>query len=372
MVESDVGAVDACRLANAAINARVVAIDYGDDGPHFVVVRLRARLPRGKQLGHKRKYTGTFADHLHIEGPTPAVLEARELVVAAAEALVAAPAKLEGVDLQRLARDVRASATGLPLKQSLAEVERSNRLAVVAFDEARRRRMNRPLVTRLRGARAYPVAELEDLLVREAGQVAGVLANLLEREGVKTPGYREIYFSLAASLDEARLAHNAPEDWHVDAGVVVDPDAYRRASRARRVALLVDAYAESLARLAHVDRLDEAAIGRAVAALRKDGLDVELWGPGAQNDGFEARVVFRSTGDCATVRLTLVVVDRRARTRREHDLGTHPALWWPHRFARVSLTRTAVRIDAARNERAAAYLEDAPRRVEVRLDELFG
>ncbi|MCC7000387.1 MAG: hypothetical protein IT370_37665 [Deltaproteobacteria bacterium] len=358
-------------LADAAINSRVGAVDYGGEGPRSVVVRLLAKPSRGRALKRARKYAGSFAEHLVIEGPAPALGDARALIAAAADSLDGSP--LCGVDLARLARDVRAAGRAVPLAQPIEEVVKDNQLRHVTFDEKRRRRLRRPLVKALVGMRSYAAPALESLLGADADALAEVLGNLLCHEGLRTPGYTEIYCNIAASPEGARQDRAAIEDWHENAYVVLDPAAYRRAAQSKRRAMLAAAYRDGLLALAAVDGLDRKLIDRVIKLVSAEGSRSELHGPCAESSTHRAEVRFRlepGAGRCRAA-FTLAVTDLRSRQRADHGLGVHDTWWWPFRFAKVSLTRTTVRIDAARSERAEVYLKSTPRRIELRLTDLF-
>ena len=247
---------------------------------------------------------------------------------------------------------------------------RDNEVRYVTWDEKRRRRLRRPLVRALVGVRSYESPELASLLGADACALVEVLGNLLAHEGLRTPGYSEIYFNVAATPEAARHSRAAIEDWHENAYAVVDPAAYRRATPARRLALLAAAYRDALLALAKVDGLDRKLIERVLALLSAEGSTAELHGPCAESTSHRAEVRFRVTAP-GRARFTLAVTDRRTRRRADHPLGVHETWWWPFRFAKVSLTRSAVRIDAAASQRAAAYLKSSPRRLEVRLADLF-
>jgi len=366
-LRSDAASPD-LELADAVINARVGATDYGGEGVRFVVVHLLTRPPRGRALKRARKYAGSFAEHLAIEGLVPAAADARALIAATAASLDGAP--LCGVDLPRLAREVRAAGRALPLAQPLDQVLRDNQVRYVSYDEKRRRRLRRPLVRALVGVRCYESPEFAPLFGADECALSEVLGNLLAHEGLRTPGYSEIYFNVAATPEAARQNRAAIEDWHENAYAVLDPAAYRRATPARRLTLLAAAYRDALLALAKVDGLDRKVIERVLSLVSAEGGGAELHGPSAESATHHAEVRFRVTAS-GRATFTLAVTDRRTRQRADHPLGVHQTWWWPFRFAKLSLTRTAVRVDAAGSQRAAAYLKSSPRRIEVRLADLF-
>ena len=131
----------------------------------------------------------------------------------------------------------------------------------------------------------------------------------------------------------------------------------------------MEAFHDAFTRLADVDGLERAVIERATATIEAHGVDVELWGPSAESSRYVARVTFRTTGGMEHV-FSLTLDDKESGRRWQQSLGRGDAWWWPYRFARVELTKKKVRIHAAKSERAAAYLKDAPRLIELDLAEI--
>ncbi len=358
---------DAVRQAQAAINSVVGARDYGGDNVHSVVVRLLAKAPRGG-LKRERVYAGSFAEHLSVDGILTEYDDARRVVETSAAVLGSASSPMYGVDLARLSKDVLSARRRLPLRIPLDDLELDNQLAFVKYDEKRRRRLRRPLTTRLIGVRCYCSQELEPLLSNEYRVLAEVLANSLCQQEFKTPGYSEIYFNVAGTLAEAQRMGRAIENWHENAYLVIDPKQYVKASASRREQLAIEGLAGAMRHLAAVDGLHRPSINKAIAALRRDGQRAELHGPAAENATHQARVVFHYLpADPCSAQFQAVVTNKATGKQQRHQLGRHSAFGWECRFSKVSLTKTCVRIDAAKGARADAYLRKSKRRIEFAL-----
>lgn len=125
--------------------------------------------------------------------------------------------------------------------------------------------------------------------------MADIFGGLLRAEGLRTPGYREIYFSFAPTALEAVSESSVELTWHRFATCVLPADrlAMLRSDPASAGAILVPALREALARLIRVDHLNPDVVERALTRLAVEGRDAAVMLAQASSKNRSARVVYR-------------------------------------------------------------------------------
>jgi hypothetical protein len=223
---------------------------------------------------------------------------------------------------------------------------------------------------RVSGMRAYERFKEDRFLEPYASSYAAIFGNRLDRSGLKSPRYQEIYVWFAPTLKEAKEFTPAALSWHKYAPAEIDPRAYARASEKRREEMIIDAIEAALLRLATSDRLDKKIIKKVSAEIREHGRAIELEGPGAENKTHRARVVYQLQPKRKTdfwLRVDELATGRSVRL----PLGKEDLLWWPYRFKSVRLTKKEVRVSAGTGVRAKIHIGRTKKVIKFQLDDIF-
>lgn len=304
---------------------------------HRIAVEVAGRVPSG-------------ADPANV-GIMPAFLAALPALVRTSRRVV--DRKVD-FDLTQLVADLsQLTAPSRPSRWLAPEPETVRARRALARDRWLRRNP-RPLVQPLRGVRIYDHSGRSGRLTWwDLGEIVSIA---LRREGVRTPGYSEIYVNLDTTLAAVRN-RMLDADWAEAAAGVL---SIRRGAAPH--AALLDATEKAVLSRAAIDHLDRRAIQRAFAVVRATkAMEITCLERVDRIRNISARLVLTPVGDGHQVRPRLEIVDHRTGAAATHVLRATDGPSSPYLFHALAFRGQHVALIARDGMRARAARGGTPR-----------
>lgn len=265
---------------------------YYGPGLTWIDVSVQSHAKAGRKLKRKRKYKGSFAEHiLHEEtaefGPAGelslkdfwAALVLIETCVSHSSDCWNGEFQLdvfrsEFRELQRSGPDTsdklkRYAKAAPSLKNQIA-------LKILRSNEQHRFEHPRPREHRLGGMRCCPSGRLERVLEPAAGNYCKLFEGLLRDQRWMTPGYDEIYVNFDESVERACLSRSAVESWNENSYAGIPFEEFEAASPEMKDAILFEAYCTALRELTEIDHLDRVVLESVIEQIKRTGFATDL------------------------------------------------------------------------------------------------
>mgnify|MGYP000688424720 CR=1 FL=1 len=230
----------------------------------------------------------------------------------------------------------------------------------------------RPCDRQVVGVRIY------DRLDREAlwpfGYVySELLSNLVLKFGITSPGYQEIYFQIAETLEEAKQ-EIAMESWHKYTYCQLDIEKFKTSSDDVKQKMLFESLKEGLLLIADFDHLDMSKIQQALDYIEENGIDSELTYSCVTKGNMTAKIVFkipRGHRNDTAYFLELTDTDTNETGRVKIDeMLSHAA---PSSFGKIKIKKKTVEIVGRKSVRAeiSRELEGVPDKYEFSIESIM-
>lgn len=217
---------------------------------------------------------GTFADYesLNLEDFRTGFKAVKNSIKFVKEILV------EGIDFNegKLEEDINSLESLIPKTEdelkywyyNKDELDRQIHLKRMECRDQQRKENLKPLLKPVKGIRIYD--KKEDLNLRPyLNFVSCLLANQIKAKNLLSPGYKEIYFSISDSLNDARTEFPL-EDWHEYAYATLDYNKFWQSEEKDRIELLYNSLVIALRDLAALDNLDNQSMELIIKDLSKE------------------------------------------------------------------------------------------------------
>lgn len=148
----------------------------------------------------------------------------------------------------------------------------------------------KPKNKKLLGVRIYDTFENGDL-APFAYIYSEIFGNLLRRANIMTPGYEEIYFKIANTIEEAKQSF-ALENWHKYTYGKLNLEQFKNANEDEKSTMLFNTLCEGLRFIAEFDHLDKDKIEQVISTIQENGTQLELIYKSNQNDHYITDVIY--------------------------------------------------------------------------------
>lgn len=118
-----------------------------------------------------------------------------------------------------------------------------------------------------------------------------LFSNLLRKEEVKTPGYQEIYFSIAETMEQAKQSFDL-ETWHKYTYSTLNLSQYQQADEEGKSKMVFMSMCEGLRLITNFDHLNKEKIEGVIDYINRNGIDTELVYATAQNKDYIVEIVY--------------------------------------------------------------------------------
>ncbi|WP_155928738.1 hypothetical protein [Bacillus sp. UNC41MFS5] len=299
-----------------------------------------------------------------------------------------APAKKEfDFDVEGLLRDISTAAKDAPhSKEELKHLEYNKHQITI------RNRMNhklriiqnfrenpRPLDTRLIGVRIFNNFRFhDDDVYFYQNMYETIFSDVLRRYDIRLPSYREIYFDLVNSLEEATEISTSKEEWFQYTHAILDYPRFKQSSQATKEQLLLDSLIEGLRYITDFDHLEKDKIESAIKYIQKHKLQTPLIYAVKENEEYEVKIQYKVTreniiGNYVKASYILQIFQKAAGEERVIPLGVFETFNVPYVLGTIHLTKKQVTIKGRTGLRAEIYRssEKAPSEYKFQFQELF-
>jgi hypothetical protein len=118
-----------------------------------------------------------------------------------------------------------------------------------------------------------------------------LFSNLLRKAEVKSPGYQEIYFSIAETMEQAKQSF-ALETWHKYTYSTLNLSQYQQSDEEGKSKMVFKSMCEGLKLITDFDHLEKEKIEGVIDYITRNGIDTELVYATAQNKDYKVEIVY--------------------------------------------------------------------------------
>jgi hypothetical protein len=118
-----------------------------------------------------------------------------------------------------------------------------------------------------------------------------LFSNLLRKAEVKSPGYQEIYFSIAETMELAKQSF-ALETWHKYTYSTLNLSQYQQSDEEGKSKMVFKSMCEGLKLITDFDHLEKEKIEGVIDYITRNGIDTELVYATAQNKDYKVEIVY--------------------------------------------------------------------------------
>jgi hypothetical protein len=149
----------------------------------------------------------------------------------------------------------------------------------------------KPLTKNIIGVRVYDHFD-RNTLSPYSYIYSQLFSNLLRKAEVKSPGYQEIYFSIAETIEQAKQSF-ALETWHKYTYSTLNLSQYQQSDEEDKSKMVFQSMCEGLQLISNFDYLEQEKINGVIDFIINNGIDTELIYATAQNKDYLVEVVYR-------------------------------------------------------------------------------
>jgi len=208
----------------------------------------------------------------------------------------------------------------------------------------------------LKGVRIYDKFEREDLSPF-AYIYSELFSNLLRQENISTPGYEEVYFSIAESINTAKL-ELAMEEWHKYTYCTLDIDTFKLLSDEGKSDALFGSLKEGLLLISDFDHLDKQKIKRVLSYIEENGTATELVFSSRTKGNILAEIVFTiPKGHRIKTAYFLKITDINTSETGKVKINSIDSFSAPYALGKIQIKQNKIVIESRKSVRAEIYIE---------------
>jgi hypothetical protein len=147
-----------------------------------------------------------------------------------------------------------------------------------------------PLNKKIIGVRLYDHFE-RNALSPYSYIYSQLFSNLLRKEEVKSPGYQEIYFSIAEKMEQAKQSF-ALETWHKYTYSTLNLSQYQQSDEEGKSKMVFKSMCEGLRLITDFDHLDKEKIEGVIDYINSNGIDTELVYATSKTNDYKVEIVY--------------------------------------------------------------------------------
>lgn len=300
-----------------------------------------------------------------------------------------APTKKEfDFDVEGLLRDISMAAKDAPhSKEALKHLEDNKQQLTIQnlINHKLRiienfRENPRPLDTKIVGVRIinnFRFNDDEDVYFYQ-NMYETIFSNVLHRYEICLPSYREIYFDLVTTIEEATDISTSKEDWFQYTHAILDYTRFKQSSLEMKEQLLLDSLIEGLRYITDFDHLEKDKIESAIKYIQKHKLQTPLIYAIKENEEYEVKIQYKVTREniirnYVKASYNLQIFQKATGEERVIPLGVFETFNVPYVLGSIRLTKKQVTIKGRTGLRAEIYRssEKAPSEYKFQFYELF-
>lgn len=290
--------------------------------------------------------------------------------------------KVENKDfaIARLEKDIFRACHEAPKNQkelktyniNLENIKQANNVQHIDCKIRHRFECPRPLTKSLTYIRIlYPFNTKKDKTFRVLEEILG---NLLRRNGLRLPGYQEIYFQIARTMNEAKNKY-ALENWHEYAYCELDYDSYRSLKNDGKFRMLLSSVGDGLKSLAKTDHLDSDIIVEVLSTIDRLGTNIELVYMEKKKEGaYTAKIVYSAlpVDKNGNLLYRLKLLDAASNEIGECDIAVLSPLWVPYSLGSLTIKKKEVVIKGrgSQTARSSRRRDKLPKEYRFSIDKL--
>lgn len=230
-----------------------------------------------------------------------------------------------------------------------------------------------PHTKRLIGARIYHDFE-DSFLVPYAAAYSEIFSQLLCNADISTPGYKEIYFSIDATLDGAKAYRTGSKsDFFKYTYCAIDPEVYRQSSPSEKDRMVRTALCEGLRYIADFDHLDKTKIETVIEEVSRTGAETTVFYSAKENKQYRVEVHFKVEPDTKKGCPFYVTLINKTTLARTVKFIAHVDPWWAvYSMKKIKILKDKVEILGTGSTRAESSrkFHKLPEKFEFDLQEI--
>lgn len=232
-----------------------------------------------------------------------------------------------------------------------------NNVKRVDFLIERYRDAPKPKSKKLMGVRIYNSFENHKDLSPYSYIYSELFSNLLRNAEIMTPGYQEIYFQVAGTLEEAKQTLYF-EDWHRGTYCKLNLVLFKASNENMKSKLLFESLCEGLRLIADFDHLDSEKIESVVSTIKTNGTEMELIYKEVCNDKYKAEVVYKvPPSHNAKADFSLKITDLQTKKTGVVNIDKIDTFYMPYSFGAIQIKKNEVVIKGRESLRATISRE---------------
>lgn len=299
-----------------------------------------------------------------------------------------APAKeIFDFDIEGLLRDIKMVTKEIPqtietlkyLEDNSEQFIKQNRLNFKQRIIDNFRENPRPLDTRCIGVRILNGFRFHyDEVYYYQNMYATIFSNVLLRFDIRLPGYKEIYFNLVNTLEEATDISTDKDNWYQYTHAIFDYARFTQSTKEEKEQLFLDCLVEGLRFITDFDHLEKDKIEEVIQYIQKYKLQTPLIYAKRENENYEVHIQYyvaeeNIIGNLVKANYELYIFQKETGEERVIPLGIFDTSYVPYVLGNIRLTKKQITIKGRTGLRAEILRssEDAPNEFQYQFKELF-
>jgi hypothetical protein len=228
-----------------------------------------------------------------------------------------------------------------------------------------------PKTTRLVGIRT--IGDVGNSLMPYSYIYSEIFGTLLRNERILTPHYKEIYFSIYRTEEEAKMKSPfAYREWHKYTYAALDIDQYAASSEKVKERMVLQCLCDGLRSIAEIDQLDRDKIEKVISKVTKERMNIVLTYKTEENRNYRAEVIYKMQAE-QRIPFYLLLTEKATGKSNINFIDNFDPWGKPYSFGKISIKKNEVIIKGGGGLRGevSRLIEKLPGERRFRINEVL-